>query len=113
MVVLAFLTDTPVVRKILDPLRKSDRIRAHVLLCWLALLLIRVVEVRTGETWRRVHEEMDRMYRGVFAGKDGLVVQRTEVTRFQHRLFKAVGVPPPPRFLEITLSDQRAAEETG
>jgi len=37
--------------------RKSDRIRAHVLLCWLALLRTRVVEVRTGETWSRVHQE--------------------------------------------------------
>ena len=27
--------------------RLEDRIRAHVLLCWLALLLIRVVETRT------------------------------------------------------------------
>ena len=27
--------------------RLEDRIRAHVLLCWLALLLIRTVETRT------------------------------------------------------------------
>ena len=31
--------------------RREDRIRAHVLLCWLALLLIRVAETTTGETW--------------------------------------------------------------
>ena len=93
--------------------RKADRIKAHVLLCWLALLLVRVVEVRTGQTWRRVHEEMDRLHRGVFAGKDGLLAQRTEVTQLQHQFFKAVGVTPPPRFLEITPSDQRAVENTG
>ena len=34
--------------------RKSDRIRAHVLLCWLALLLIRIVENETGMTWFHV-----------------------------------------------------------
>ena len=28
--------------------RKADRIRAHVLLCWLALLLVRVIETRTA-----------------------------------------------------------------
>jgi len=93
--------------------RKSDRIRAHVLLCWLALLLTRAVEVRTGETWSRVHQEMDRLHRGVFVGKDGLFVQRTEVTPLQHRFFKAVGVPPPPRFLEITPSELRVAGEVG
>ncbi len=34
--------------------RIEPRIRAHVLLCWLALLLIRVAERRTGMTWRRI-----------------------------------------------------------
>ena len=34
--------------------RIEPRIRAHVLLCWLALLLIRVAERRTGLTWRRI-----------------------------------------------------------
>ena len=31
--------------------RREDRIRAHVVLCWLALLLIRVTETSTGQTW--------------------------------------------------------------
>ena len=33
--------------------RREDRIRAHILLCWLALLLIRVVETTTGQTWHQ------------------------------------------------------------
>ena len=31
--------------------RLDERIRAHVVLCWLALLLVRVAELRTGKTW--------------------------------------------------------------
>ena len=31
--------------------RLEPRIRAHVLLCWLALLLVRVAERRTGRDW--------------------------------------------------------------
>src|SRR5215510_10897306 len=31
--------------------RKEDRIRAHVLLCWLALLLTRTIETACGDTW--------------------------------------------------------------
>lgn len=57
--------------------------------------------------------QMDRLHRGVFVGKDGLFAQRTEITQLQHRFFKALDVPPPPRFLAITPSDQRAAEEAG
>jgi transposase len=30
--------------------RLEDRIRAHVILCWLALLLIRIAETTTGDT---------------------------------------------------------------
>ena len=33
--------------------RLEDRIRAHVILCWLALLLIRIVETTTDGTWDR------------------------------------------------------------
>jgi hypothetical protein len=29
----------------------EERIRAHVLLCWLALLLVRVAENQAGQTW--------------------------------------------------------------
>ena len=31
--------------------RREERIRAHVILCWLALLLIRMAENATGTTW--------------------------------------------------------------
>ena len=40
--------------------RLEHRIRAHVLICWLALLLIRVAEQRTEQTWNRIAHEMDR-----------------------------------------------------
>ena len=81
--------------------RKTDRIKAHVLLCWLALLLVRVVEVKTGTTWPRVRQEMDRLHRGVFEGNDGCYVQRTEITQLQHRYFKALKVAPVPPFEKI------------
>jgi transposase len=31
--------------------RLPDRIRAHVLLCWLGMLLIRIAEQENGQTW--------------------------------------------------------------
>ena len=42
--------------------RREDRIEAHVQLCWLALLLLRVAETETGETWRSLRNELDRMH---------------------------------------------------
>jgi hypothetical protein len=77
---------------------KEDRIRAHVVLCWLGLLLIRVVENGTGDTWRNVRDELERMHLGTFAGSSGTCRQRTETTAGQRALLTALGLPEPPRF---------------
>jgi hypothetical protein len=36
------------------PISREQRIRSHVLLCWLALLLIWIAETATGDTWRNL-----------------------------------------------------------
>ncbi len=59
---------------------REDRIRAHVQLCWLALLLIRVVENGTGNTWRNTRHELDRMHLVTLATTDGHLAQRTATT---------------------------------
>ncbi|MGH2687436.1 MAG: IS1634 family transposase [Actinomycetota bacterium] len=81
--------------------RLEDRIRAHVVLCWLALLLIRMAEQATGDTWRNLRNELDRMHVGEFAGNGGRVLQRTEITARQRAILKALGVVEPKRFLDI------------
>lgn len=88
--------------------RLSRRIRSHVNICWLALLLIRVAEVRTeqalGElvTWDKMRTELDRMHLGRFSLDGSILRQRTATTAQQSRLFKAIGVEEPPAFFEIT-----------
>jgi hypothetical protein len=77
------------------------RIRAHVLLCWLALLLIRLAETATGDTWRNLRHELDRMHLGLFTGPAGHVLQRTETTAGQATILKALGVAEPKRFLAV------------
>lgn len=81
--------------------RKAERIRAHVLLCWLALLLVRVAEVRTGETWRTLRRELGRLHRGVFEGDAGRFIQLTTLTPLQKQLFRAAKVAPPRPFEAI------------
>ena len=51
--------------------RLEPRIRAHVLLCWLALLLIRVAERRTGMTWRHIARELGRLHAITRLGQPG------------------------------------------
>ena len=82
--------------------RTEDRIRAHVLLCWLALLLIRIAETRDGtHTWRRIREHLDTLHLGVFTGNAGEVRQRTELTAEQRDILHRLNISEPPRFLQI------------
>jgi hypothetical protein len=82
---------------------REDRIRAHVQLCWLALLLLRVVENATGDTWRNVRHELDRMHLVTLATGDGQVAQRSAATTGQKTILAALDLPEPPRFFDITL----------
>ncbi len=81
--------------------RRESRIRAHVLLCWLALLLIRIAENATGETWRNLRFELDKLHLGRFSGSAGEVSQRTEITPRQTAIFTAAGVVEPPRYVRV------------
>jgi hypothetical protein len=76
--------------------RLEHRIRAHVLLCWLALLLVRVAERQTSTTWRRINTELSRLYLVTLAGPAGRVEQTTTLTPTQREVFAATGVAPPP-----------------
>lgn len=82
--------------------RVEERIRAHVLLCWLALLLVRIIERRTEVRWPQIRRTLQRMHLGEFAGPEGAVWQRTETTTDQQRLFTALRIPEPPRIFAIT-----------
>ncbi len=86
--------------------RKEERIRAHVLLCWLALLLIRIAENQIPtRTWRRIREELQTLHVGQFTGNAGHVHQRTELTTAQRDILRALQVTEPPRFLQLSTAD--------
>jgi len=82
--------------------RKEDRIRAHVLLCWLALLLARIAENACGATWPQLRHELDRLHVGTFTGTAGTFRQRTEITPAQAAILEQLGTGPPPRIYQLT-----------
>ncbi len=91
--------------------RKEDRIRAHVLLCWLALLLIRIAENQANDTWRNLRDELQRMHLGTFTGPAGTSQQRTELTQGQRGILRALGVAQPPLFLHLDAPEPAAAKQ--
>jgi len=82
---------------------REDRIRAHVQLCWLALLLLRVVENATEDTWRNVRHELDRMHLVTLATAEGQVAQRSATTAGQKTILAALELPEPARFFDFTV----------
>ena len=84
--------------------RKEERIRAHVILCWLALLLARVAENATGSTWPQLRRQLDRIAVGTFTGPAGTFRQRTEISPDQAAILEHLGIDPPPRIYQLTLA---------
>jgi hypothetical protein len=81
--------------------RKEERVRAHVLLCFLALLLTRLAEVEAKDPWPTIRRELQRMHLGEFHGSAGRMLQRTETTPAQRDILRALAIEEPPRFLAI------------
>lgn len=80
----------------------EPRIRAHVLLCWLALLLIRVAERSTNLTWRRIAIELGRVHAVTLTGTAGSVVHVTPLNTTQTGILAACKVTPPPTVTTLT-----------
>jgi DDE family transposase len=81
--------------------RLEDRIRAHVTLCWLALLLARIVETRTDTTWTTARAELQRLHVGTFTGPAGTFRQTTTPSPALRRLHDSLSVALPPKILHL------------
>jgi hypothetical protein len=81
--------------------RKEERIRAHVVLCWLALLLIRVMETSCADSWPNVRRELEKLELGSFAGPAGSFRQRSEITTAQRAILAKLQLAEPPRIAEL------------
>jgi len=87
--------------------RLEERIRAHVLLCWLALLLVRTVETTCDATWGKLREELELLHVGVFTGPAGSFRQRTELTKTQRDILAKLAVGPPGKLIELATPPAR------
>jgi transposase len=81
--------------------RLEHRIRAHIVVCWLALLLIRIAERTTGQSWRRIATELQRLHQVTLQGPAGAVQQTTRLTDAQRAILTALEITPPPRITAL------------
>jgi transposase len=81
--------------------RLESRIRSHVVLCWLALLLARICEEKTGHTWDEIRQHMQRLQVITYQGPAGEARQCTQPTPEQTAILTALGASPPPRIFAL------------
>jgi hypothetical protein len=80
---------------------KDDRIRSHVLICWLALLLVRIAEVETELSWVVIRRIMQRLYLGEFSNEKNRVLRHTALSADQANILKKLKINPPKPFLKL------------
>ena len=85
--------------------RLEERIRAHVILCWLALLLVRVAENQAGQTWPAMRRELQRIQIGTFTGPAGTFCQRTDIPKTTRDLLTALKIDVPRKIHALTTPD--------
>jgi Transposase DDE domain len=82
--------------------RREDRIRAHVVLCWLALLLVRVIETSCEGSWPSLRRDLQKLQLGSFQGAAGSFCQRSEITAAQRAILARLQLREPPLIQELT-----------
>ena len=85
--------------------RKEERIRAHVILCWLALLLIRIAETTAGSTWNKITDELGQLTLGTFTGPAGTFRQTADLTPAQRGIFDSLQIPSPKKIIQAAPAD--------
>jgi transposase len=84
--------------------RKNERIEVHVFLCFLALLLVRIAERQTGQTWDQIRAILERIHLGEFESQNGRILQRTELNSDQIKLLKVLKISSPAKIQKVDLS---------
>jgi transposase len=80
--------------------RLEQRIRAHVILCWLALLLIRIAEATAGTTWNKITDELGLLTLGTFTGPAGTFRQTADLTPAQRSILASLQIPAPKKIIQ-------------
>ena len=72
-------------------------------------MLIRTIEIATGDTWPSVAYELDRMHLVTLETREGGVAQRSTTTPRQLQLLKALEIAQPARFYDFELPTRPVA----
>lgn len=82
--------------------RAPDHITAHVHICVLAYLLVRIAENRAQLGWEQIREQVERISLTELTTDRATVLQTKALTRPELELLNCFRIPLPPRILQVT-----------
>jgi hypothetical protein len=85
------------------------RIQAHVTIAVLTLLVERIAEIRTGDTWRNIADQLDRIKVVEYEHNGARIRQTSELDRDLTALLTKLGVPLPPKLHAVAAVAARSA----
>ncbi len=81
--------------------RLARRIRAHIALAVIALLLERLAEHACGDTWRNIRDDLRQIKLVQLSGPNGDLWQVTEPRPDARKRLKSLQIKPPPPILDL------------
>jgi len=72
------------------------------LLCYLALVLVRVLKNRGDDTFRNMRQTLDQIHAVTVESQGARLVRRTQLNQDQKNLFRKLKVPEPPKILDFS-----------
>lgn len=81
--------------------RLEDRIRCHVFICWLAMILIRVAEHGCGKSWHYIEKQMSKVTAGEMDVNGFEWWVSSDVPEEAQDIFEKLKVSPPPQTLSV------------
>ncbi len=79
--------------------RVDKRVKGHVFVCILALLLKRLMEKKTGQTFREIMDRLERLKVNVIEVEGEEIYQRNQIDHAQEEILKELAVEEPPKIL--------------
>lgn len=81
--------------------RLEERIKCHVLICWMAMILIRVAENETGMTWHRIEKAMSCITAGAIESGGYTSWIASDITAEAVEIFEKMKITPPQNVLSV------------
>ncbi|KXB07354.1 hypothetical protein AKJ54_00395 [candidate division MSBL1 archaeon SCGC-AAA382K21] len=86
--------------------RTDKRVKGHVYVCILALLLKRLIEKKTDEPFNKTMQELEKLKANMLEFRGKKIIQRNQINNTQKQLLESLEIIEPPKVLNVETKNQ-------